>query len=217
MVFAPVTLISLLFHGLIAWRLLPDLPDSAAWVLSGVLGVSALLVPRGLMGRGAKRGPWSTAMVWIGLLCMGLFSSLLVLTLLRDVLLLGAWAVQALGMTLDLPMVRHTSAQIVPLLALLMTVLGFWNARRTATVVRVDVPISNLPTALQGFTMAQISDIHVGPTIKTHYLQRIVDRVNSLGAHMVAITGDLVDGRVADLHHTLRHWPSCSPPTAPSL
>lgn len=199
MAFAPVTLISLLFHGLIAWRLLPDLPESAAWVLSSVLLVSALLVPRGLMGRGAKPGPWSTAMVWIGLLSMGLFSSLLVLTLLRDVLLLGAWTAQALGLAFDLTVLRHTSAEVVPLLALLMTVLGFWNARRTAAVVRVDVPITNLPAALQGFTMAQISDIHVGPTIKTHYLQRIVDRVNSLGAHMVAITGDLVDGSVKEL------------------
>ncbi|MDR7307562.1 metallophosphoesterase [Rhodoferax saidenbachensis] len=199
MAFAPVTLISLLFHGLIAWRLLPDLPSGAAPLLGGVLLVSALLVPRGLMGRGAKRGPWSTAMVWIGLLCMGLFSSLLVLTLLRDVLLLGAWATQAVGWKLDMAVLRHTSAEAVPLLALLMTVLGFWNARRTAAVVRVDVPIANLPQALHGFTMVQISDIHVGPTIKTHYLQRIVDRVNSLGAHMVAITGDLVDGSVKEL------------------
>lgn len=199
MAFAPLTLISLVFHGLIAWRLLPDLPDAAAWVLGGVLLVSALLVPRGLMGRGAKRNPWSTATVWTGLLCMGLFSSLLVLTLLRDVLLLGAWTLQALGWVVHLDTLRHASAQAVPLLALLMTVLGFWNARRTAAVVRVDVPIVQLPAALHGFTMAQISDIHVGPTIKTHYLQRIVDRVNSLNAHMVAITGDLVDGSVKEL------------------
>jgi predicted MPP superfamily phosphohydrolase len=80
-----------------------------------------------------------------------------------------------------------------------MSMVGFWNARRTATVVRVDVPIVNLPTPLHGFTMAQISDIHVGPTIKTHYLGRIVARVNSLDAHLVAITGDLVDGSVKEL------------------
>jgi hypothetical protein len=87
----------------------------------------------------------------------------------------------------------------VPVLALAATLWGFWNARRTAAVVRVDVPVANLPAALHGFTVAQISDVHVGPTIKGRYLQRIVDRVNRLGADMVAITGDLVDGRVADL------------------
>jgi predicted MPP superfamily phosphohydrolase len=50
----------------------------------------------------------------------------------------------------------------VPLLALALTVLGFWNARRTAAVVRVDVPLANLPAGLHGFTVAQISDVHVG-------------------------------------------------------
>jgi predicted MPP superfamily phosphohydrolase len=66
-------------------------------------------------------------------------------------------------------------------------------------VVDVEVPIRNLPAALQGFTIAQISDIHVGPTIKQHYLRAIVDRVNGLQADVVAITGDLVDGSVQQL------------------
>jgi predicted MPP superfamily phosphohydrolase len=66
-------------------------------------------------------------------------------------------------------------------------------------VVSVQVPIAGLPQALQGFTIAQISDIHVGPTIKAPYLQAIVDKVNQLEADMVAVTGDLVDGSVRDL------------------
>ncbi|RZL93500.1 MAG: metallophosphoesterase, partial [Variovorax sp.] len=53
--------------------------------------------------------------------------------------------------------------------------------------------------ALQGFTIAQLSDIHVGPTIKGGYIHRIVEAVNKLGADVVAITGDLVDGSVAEL------------------
>jgi len=73
------------------------------------------------------------------------------------------------------------------------------NARRTAAVVRVDVPIAGLPAALEGFTIAQISDIHVGPTIKGAYLQDIVDAVNRLQPDLVAVTGDLVDGSVAEL------------------
>ncbi len=200
----PVYLISVLFHALVAWRLLPDLSQSWGILLGGVLLVSAVLMPQGLHGRSSQRNRWSNVLVWTGLLCMGLFSSLLVLSLVRDGVLLLAWITQSLGLHWDTFDLRHTSAHTVPVLALAMTVLGFWNARRTAAVVRVDVPVLNLPEALQGFTMAQISDIHIGPTIRTHYLQRIVNRVNSLGANMVAITGDLVDGSVNDLGHHIQ-------------
>ncbi|MBC7620094.1 MAG: metallophosphoesterase [Candidatus Saccharibacteria bacterium] len=204
MALGPITLFSLLLHALIAWRLLPDISTAPAIALASVLLACALLVPQGLRGRRAAHSTLGTALTWLGLLCMGLFSSLLVLTVLRDVMLLVLWLTQALGLTLDRQAVRYASAQAVPVLALLMTVLGFWNARRTAAVVRVDVPVTNLPATLQGFTVAQISDVHVGPTIKTDYLQRIVDRVNSLGANMVAITGDLVDGSVMELGHHMQ-------------
>lgn len=89
----------------------------------------------------------------------------------------------------------------MPSLAVLLTLWGLWNARRTAQVVCVDVPIAQLPPALHGFSIAQISDVHVGPTIKHGYLQAIVERINALQADMVAVTGDLVDGTVQDLAH----------------
>ena len=85
----------------------------------------------------------------------------------------------------------------------LITAIGYLMARRVAPVVAIDVPLAGLPDALEGFTIAQISDIHVGSTIKRKFVEAIVDRVNRLGADMVAITGDLVDGSVRELaHHT---------------
>jgi predicted MPP superfamily phosphohydrolase len=97
------------------------------------------------------------------------------------------------------PALLPDSAAAVVGLALLVSVIGYFNARGLARVVEVDVPIPNLPEALHGFTIAQISDIHVGPTIKKPYLDRIVDRVNQLQADAVAVTGDLVDGTVREL------------------
>jgi uncharacterized protein len=91
------------------------------------------------------------------------------------------------------------TAWAVPAVGGIVTLLGLVNARRTAAVVSVDVPIANLPAALHGFTIAQISDIHVGPTIKRNYLDAIVRSVNGLRADMVAVTGDLVDGSVHKL------------------
>ena len=205
MPFIPLVLVTSLLHVYIGLRIVPGL--SALGLLTGaqilmtlVLVVSALVMPLGLMAKQIARPPLADVLTWIGLLAMGLFSSLLVLTLVRDVVLFMLWLGNALVPGL-LPLAdwRMTSAQAVPLLGLAVTALGFWNARRTAAVVRVDVPIRGLPSALQGFTMVQLSDIHVGPTIKQAYLQRIVDKVNGLNADLVAITGDLVDGKVAEL------------------
>jgi predicted MPP superfamily phosphohydrolase len=199
MTFYPLVFIVAALHAFVGWRLGPELAAPWGWVLGVGLVLSAVLMPLGLLGSRVLRQPWADRLSWVGLLLMGLFSSLLVLTALRDALLLAAWAVAALGLALPLASLRTLTGQATPLLALAVTALGLLNARRTATVVRIDVPIAGLPAALHGFTLAQISDIHVGPTIKQAYLQRIVTTVNALGADVVAITGDLVDGKVAEL------------------
>ena len=199
MTFYPLVFIVALLHAFVGWRLVPELAAPWGWVLGVGLVLSAVLMPLGLLGSRVLRQPWADRLSWVGLLLMGLFSSLFVLTVLRDVLLLAAWAVDGLGLVLPLSTLRTLSGQATPLLALAVSVLGFLNARRTPAVVRVNVPIAGLPAALHGFTLAQISDVHVGPTIKHAFLQRIVATVNTLGADVVAITGDLVDGKVSEL------------------
>ena len=194
--------LSAVLHAYVALRLIPDLAafPAAGFLLAAVLLASTLLIPMGLMARRIARPPLADRLGWAGLLCMGLFSTLMVLTLLRDAALGLLWAVDFLAPGgLALAWWRTVSAQAVPLLGGLSALLGFLNARRTAAVVRVDVPIPGLPPAWQGFTVAQISDVHVGPTIRQRYVRRIVDRVNTLQADVVAITGDLVDGRVNEL------------------
>ena len=76
---------------------------------------------------------------------------------------------------------------------------GVHSARKRAATKHVTIPISNLPTDLEGFTIAQLSDIHVGDTIGKNYLQRVVDHTNTLGADVIFVTGDLVDGFVHEL------------------
>ena len=189
-----------LLHAVIGWLVLPALPV-ALWLkwLGGVwLVLSFLLIPAGLLASVIKRQPLSDRLAWAGMLAMGMFSSLLMLTLLREIiLLLTPW------FGLNIAGISSLSAAAVPILAAAGTVIGFINARRLAKVVTVDVPIKQLPRGLHGFTIAQISDIHVGPTIKRGYLNAIVERVNGLRADVVAITGDLVDGSVQRLaQHT---------------
>ena len=179
-------------HAYLGWRLLPALAPGplATGFAIGLLVASTLLMPIGLLARFLGLRPAAAdRLSALSAVLMGLFSSLLVLTLLRDVVLL---------LVAD-PAFRTASALAVIVLALALTAIGFVNARRTARVVRVDVPLAGLPAALSGFTIAQISDIHVGPTIKHAYVRAIVERVNGLDADLVAITGDVVDGGVDHL------------------
>ena len=66
-------------------------------------------------------------------------------------------------------------------------------------VKQVSVALARFPKTLSGFTIVQISDVHVGATIRKEFIDSIVDRVNALEPDLIAITGDLVDGSVAQL------------------
>ena len=191
----------LLLHLYVGLRLLPDMPFGTLGVAAlGVwLIVSTSLTPLGLLARRIKRQPLSDRLAWAGLLAIGSLSSLLVLTLIRDVVLLVGHAVSGLFEGDLLQRFQSSSAVAVPILAGLFTLVGLVNARRRAKVRSVNVPIADLPASLHGFTIAQISDIHIGPTIKREYVAAIVDAVNRLDADMIAVTGDLVDGSVKQL------------------
>ena len=197
-------LISSLLHLYVGTRLVPALAGTpvAAVLLAAVLAASAIAMPMAFQARRRASRGGASLLLWTGLLFMGLFSSLFVLTVLRDAALLVALAVSAIAPELVTmhPLVAWTAAA-VPLLAGFVTLWGLGNARRTAAVVSVDVPIAGLPAALHGFTIAQISDIHLGATIKRGYMQAIVDAVNGVDADLVAVTGDLVDGTVSQLMH----------------
>jgi predicted MPP superfamily phosphohydrolase len=188
-------------HGYIGLRVVPPLLEwpVAAALLVALLIASAVAIPVGWTWRRRKHR-FSTALTWTSYTAMGVFSSLFVLTLLRDALLLivavAAWA--APDAIAGAAIVEATAWSVL-IGALAMTLVGVWNARRTASVRTVDVPIEGLPETLAGFTIAQISDIHVGPTIRHGYVRRIVAAVNRLSADMVAVTGDLVDGNVREL------------------
>ena len=190
----PTAIVALL-HAYIGARLLPALPLPTAIHALAVLWLiaSTLLIPAALMAR-RLAGDWADKLSWTGMLAMGFFSSLLVLTFARDVFLLVAMLArwQPAGLA-------FYSATAVVGLSIAISVIGYFNARGLARVKNVDVPIANLPDALEGFAIAQISDIHVGPTIKAPYLNRIVDAVNGLKPDAIAITGDLVDGSVREL------------------
>ncbi|MGH8150878.1 MAG: metallophosphoesterase [Steroidobacteraceae bacterium] len=187
-----------LLHAYVGWRLLPDLPVAAGARLAGALylALSLGVMALGLRVRSLARRPWSDWIAVAGLSAAGLFSSLCVLTVLRDLLLLAVIFPLSAG---PFHLFEAASSAAVVALALSATGVGFANARRRARIVDVDIPLDGLPPALAGFTIAQVSDVHVGRTIRRKYVEAIVRAVNALEADLIALTGDLVDGPVEEL------------------
>jgi predicted MPP superfamily phosphohydrolase len=63
----------------------------------------------------------------------------------------------------------------------------------------LNVQLPNLPRALSGLTLLQLSDIHIGELLQEKYMVELIERCNALRPDAVVITGDLVDGTVPRL------------------
>jgi uncharacterized protein len=80
---------------------------------------------------------------------------------------------------------------------------GTWRAFHPPVINRLSVRLPRLPKALDGFTLVQISDIHVGPLIRRRFMDAMVEQCNALEPDLLCITGDLVDGDVSELGHAV--------------
>jgi len=77
-------------------------------------------------------------------------------------------------------------------LLLLAAAAGYAGSRRLV-VRRLTVVLPDLPAAVEGLVVAQISDLHVGPQTSRRFLARVADAVRAVRPDLIAVTGDLVD------------------------
>lgn len=90
----------------------------------------------------------------------------------------------------------------------LTAMYGFAAERLNYQVRRVEIPIPSLPSALDGMTIVQLSDIHLSGYMSRSQVRRAVDMANELGADLAVVTGDLVTGvgdPIADCVDEIRH------------
>src|SRR2546430_56867 len=173
-----------LLHVYVGQRLLAQTSLAPVWRVLGWVGILLLvLAPFVALGAGrTERLPAKRGLEVAGFTAMGLSSLLIVFALAGDVLHVRAW----LG-------VGGSQLAVVGG-AMAVLLIGLWRARRPSTVRVVDVPITGLPWDLEGFRIAQLSDLHVGPTLKRDFVERVVDTTNGLRPDLIALTGDVADG-----------------------
>lgn len=169
----------LLFHplwlflclpGYVGWRLLSAMPIGSTGVAAGMLLLigCCLFIPFSMRTRVLRSRKFADRLAWVGLTAMGFFSSLFALTLLRDIILLISRPFMSQRQAL---LWAAPSALTAFYLALFVSAAGMIIARRRPGVVEVKIPVAGLPQALDGFSIAQISDVHVGPTIKRGFVE----------------------------------------------
>jgi predicted MPP superfamily phosphohydrolase len=193
-----------------------------------VLAVTAiLLVAYSYLASRLAAGPWQQAalavpfvLVWIvpvvywgggrrrerildkllhqaSYLCMAWISFLLVLTLARDaLLLLTLWPPPLQGAH---QLIDEAGVPLVLAASLVAMVVGALAALRGPHVKRIDIAVEGLHPDLEGYRIAQITDLHCGPTIGRRYVERVVQLTEELAPELVALTGDMVDGPVEQL------------------
>lgn len=188
-------------------RLIRPLPWSARWkAVAGLVVGSLLVAPVGSIILTRYAEPATNHLAWPTGVMLALFSFLITLVAVRDLVLVGWSAAGRVTGATEPPrdparraaLVRATNAAAVGAAALL-TSYGVFQARRRPQIVRVTVPIKGLPAAFEGFRVVQITDLHVGLTVKRDWVEVVASEVNALEPDLVAVTGDLTDGSVAYL------------------
>ncbi|WP_332879238.1 metallophosphoesterase [Massilia sp. S19_KUP03_FR1] len=82
--------------------------------------------------------------------------------------------------------------------ALVLAAIGVHQAIRVPPLKDVEVRIHNLPPAFDGYTLLQLTDLHISPLFPAPWTRALVEGANAANADLVVITGDLIDGGVAE-------------------
>ena len=86
------------------------------------------------------------------------------------------------------------AAGIAGVFPVVAAVYGFARERLDFRVRRIEIPLVNLPPALDGFRIAQLSDIHIGDFMPAAQVRRAVQMANELHADIAFVTGDFITG-----------------------
>jgi predicted MPP superfamily phosphohydrolase len=182
-------LFAYLVHGLAA----PIQSPAVQLLLSSLIGaaiLATLSIP--LLSRREdveSPGTLQRVILWLAGGGMGILSFALLFLVARDL--------ASLLVRTDL---RTESVSLLILAAsTALFLLGFVRAQFGVTIRRVAVPLEQLPPEFAGLKILQISDLHVGPTIRKRFVEKLVQLGSEAKPDLAVFTGDFADGKVREL------------------
>ncbi|MDO9182217.1 MAG: metallophosphoesterase [Bacteriovorax sp.] len=147
-------------------------------------------------------GFFYNALQWIGYILFGIYSVLIIfiaLNLSGFVLydLLSSKNIQ------DKLHIKFIFALLILGTTAFIAIVGFYQATKKPTIKKIKIKIPELPLEFEGLKIVQMSDIHVGQTIKADYVELLVNMSNEISPDIVVLTGDLTDGSHLQLRDEL--------------
>ena len=147
-----------------------------------------------------------SALQWTGYTFMGIYSVLIIFILLNSIGLdlYHRFFASPENLNEDRRLFFKSSLALISLLVTgTMAGIGLYQARQKPIVKKIDVKIDHLPDDFEGVTILQLSDVHVGQTIRREFVETLVEMSNQLNPDIVVLTGDMVDGTRDQLDHEI--------------
>lgn len=82
-------------------------------------------------------------------------------------------------------------------MAAVMAAIGVHRAIQVPLVKDVEFSIQDLPQQFNGYKILHLTDLHISRLFPASWARTLVARANALGADLIAVTGDLIDGTLA--------------------
>jgi len=213
------SVISALLAVYITWRLFSTAALRRIWKIAiafGIVGTLFLPVIMLILRRRGLDNGFIDVLVWSGYLGVGFLSFVFTYLVIRDLLWLPAVIFNRIKARISKSAPKKAASNPIEnpsrrgflinsmnygivASAALSTGYGVAKARQTPEVKEVRIALTDLPENFDGFRIVQITDVHISPTFRRSCVEEIVAVVNTLNADIVALTGDLVDGTVAQL------------------
>ena len=210
-----ITLLGIM-HGYVGWKIFSGLNLNSSLAIIGIilLAILTLLPVLPILFRyNGYESSFLDKLSLIGYTSLGFFTLSFVAFLSKD-LLFKVWGFISSFFSADVKQQMALDADkreflekslSIGILSLIgpTTAYGYYSARKGPTIINQDIYLKNLPDSFENFTIAQISDLHVGPTIKKPYVEKVVNQISNLNPDLIAITGDMVDGSIDYLRKDL--------------
>ena len=214
--FIVVIFIMSCLYGYVGWRLITPSNFSAnvniiLWVF--VIALLLTLILTFILRANKFENTFSDIISWVGYIGFGLVTILFAFVFVKDIIWLTGiishkiylFATSLLSSQESNKVVVDNSRREFLINSINVGILtasagltgwGIFNVMSKPKVEKITIPIQNLPDELNGLTIAQFSDLHVGATIQKSFVDTVVKQINELNADIIAFTGDLVDGSV---------------------